>query len=254
MIRKFALSVLLVTMSGSLTACSDAEVVDPYQTVTLSEVTRSTVVSAGFRYKLVNPEVVTLSRNIGLIREGNILEFIGARALGERLAGKTNSHFELNVVKKFSPYVHFRVEEIVTETDTVDTRQRGAINFPIITTPDEYGVANYEERDLDRIPYNDTGVLRKLLDKKIRVKGKVVVEKADGKEQYFFEAAKAKFRIADPSDSIDLFMKYYLEKGYGFEGGITMTDVEEFAKRRSNKIAGTVEINYIMYGDRLITG
>jgi hypothetical protein len=237
-----------------LIACSETGEVDPYATVTLQQATRGQVVSKGFKYKFQNPEIVALNRNIGLIREGQLLEFIGARSLEDRLSGKTDGNFELAVIKQFSPYVHFKVEQIFTEMDTTFMTQTGGVVYPTIWKPADYGVESYEEKDINAIPYNRTGALRGMVDTKMMVQGIITLEKEEGRTYYMLHGENAKFRVADPSDGIGLFLKMLIANNYLFEGGILMTAVEDYGERMKSKIAGTVEIQYLKFGDRIITG
>ncbi len=250
----FVLTLLGVFLASFLTACSESGEEDPYALVTLKQACYDQVVSKNFKYKFQNPEVVALNRNLGLIREGNQLEFIAARSLADKLAGHTDGELELAVAKKFSPYVYFKVERIVANGDTTFPAQAGGIAYPVITSAEEYGIEGFEEKDIDQIPYNRTGTIRALKDKKIRVRGPIVVEKLEGKTVYFIDGKGSKFRIGDTSEGIGLFLNMLATQNYIFEGGIIMTEPEPYSDRMKNRIAGTVDIQYVMYGDRLITG
>ena len=132
MVKRIVLNAVIAALLGSiLVACGESGEVDPYATVTLREATRGMVVSKGFKYKFQNPEIVALNRNLGMIREGNLIEFIGGRSLEDKLSGKTEGNFELAVVKTFSPYVHFKVEKIFTELDTT-FMTTGSVVYPTI--------------------------------------------------------------------------------------------------------------------------
>jgi hypothetical protein len=236
-------------------ACGEDENVDPYKTVTLREVTRTTVVSKGFKYKLVNPQVIALNRNLGLIRDGNIIEFIAARSLEDKVKGKTDGYFELNVVKKFSPFVFFKVDQINTETDTILTNQRGAIAYPLITTEAEYGTDAYEDQSIDVYRYNRTEALNNLKEKKVRLEdATIIVETVEGKQNYYLEGANGRLQVDQMSDGVGLFFKVLAEKGLPFRGGVTLIELEDYSKRIKSKMIGMVEINYVMYGDKLIAG
>jgi len=255
MARKWIVHVILgAALGSSLVACSEAEPQDPYQLVTLKEVTQNAPVSKNFKYKFQNPQVVALSRNLGLIREGNQIEIIAARSLADRLEGYTDGDFELAVVKKFSPYVHFKVERIVAGTDTMFPTQAGGIAYPRITTTEAYGVDGFEEQDINKIPYNRTGAIRALKDKKLRVSGKIVSEKSEGQTVYFLEGEGSKLRIGDMPDGIGLMVKALANSNFMFEGGVILLEPEPYSERMKNHVAGTVEVQYVMYGDRLITG
>ena len=250
----FVLTILGVFSASFLAACSDSSEVDPYALVTLKQATYDQVVSKGFKYKFQNPQVVATYRNLGMIREGNQIEFIAARSLADKLDSVAHGELELAVAKKFSPYVYFKVERIVSGVDTIYPAQAGGIAYPIITTAEEYGVEGYEEKDIDQIPYNRTGAIRALKDKKIRISGPVVAEKSEGRTIYFIEGKGSKFRISDPTEAIGLMLNMLAGSNYVFNGGVILTEPEPYSERMKNHIAGTVDIQYVMYGDRLITG
>lgn len=255
MARKWFVQAFLgVSLSLLLVACSESDAQDPYQLVTLREACYGKVVSKSFKYRFANPKVIALNRNLGLIREGNEIEFIAARSLADRLEGRTDGALELAVVKKFSPIVHFRVERIVADGDTMFPSQAGGIAFPRITSIDEYGIDGFEEKDISQIPYNRTGTIRALKDKKIRVSAKIVTEKSEGRTVYFLEGEGSKLRIGDTSDGIGLMVKLLADSNYLFEGGVILLETEPYSERMKSRVAGTIEIQYVMYGDQLITG
>lgn len=255
MIRKAILPLLLAVMVvPMIAACSGSEEADPYALVTLRDVARGTVVSKGFKYRFQNPEIVAMHRNIAIIRDGNIMEFIGARSLEDKISSHTDGFFELSVVKQFSPYVHFKVEKCATETDTIFFPATGGIPWPNMTMASEFSTDNYEEIDVNTIPYNRTGRLNEIADKKIKIRGKLVEKEEEGKKFYMIEGANASFRVADSNDGVELILKVLKDRNYWFEGGVIMTEREEYANRMKTKIAGTLEIQFVHYGKQIIRG
>ena len=83
---------------------------------------------------------------------------------------------------------------------------------------------------------------------------KITAENEEGRTHYVLHGAKAKFRVADTSDGTGLILKMLVENGYIFEGGVILTSVEDYGPRIRTKTAGTVEIQYVMYGDQLVSG
>jgi len=255
MARRILLPALIsVLLASSLVACSDSGPKDPYATVTLHQVTQNVVVSKQFKYKFENPEIIAMHRNLGLIREGNLLEFIAGRSLEDKLEGKTDGDFQLNVVKIFSPFVHFKVEQVATAEDTTFLPQTGAIGYPRLMNAADFTTDNYETQDVHTVPYNRTGTLNQLKDKKLEVSARITLEEEEGAKFFMLHGENAKFRVADTGNGTGLILKLLTEENYLFEGGVILTEVEPFGQRRNNKIAGTVEIQFVRYGDRVITG
>lgn len=253
--RKFFLNAAVaVSVMALLGACSEDGNTDPYAKVTLKQVTHNMVVSKQFKYKFESPNIVAVYRHIGLIRDGNQLEFIMARSLEDKLQGHENEPLELAVVKRFSPFVHFKVERIVAGIDTIFPAQAGGIALPTLTTADAYGIDSFEDYDINNIAWNNTAVLNRLKEEKIHVQAQVVEEMVEGNPQFWLVGDRAKLRIGGVSDATTLFLKLLASENYVFDGGIHMTEVEPFGDRRENHVAGTVAVDYLMYGKRLVTG
>jgi len=255
MVKRILRNAIAVSAVVSMVAgCGEKKPVDPYPRVTLRQITRGKVVSKGFRYKLVNPEVQVLNQSLGLIREGDILEFIGARNLEEKLQGKLDGDFELAVVKEFSPFVHFRVEKIYTAADTTFLASTGTLPYPRIQSAAGFRMGAYEPLSIDDVQYDRTDMLQALENKKFRITAQITRETEDGRAHYILLGGNAKFRVSDPPDGTGLFLKLLVEKGYPFEGGVLMRATEEHSSRMRSKIAGTVEVEYVKYGLRIVSG
>ena len=244
-----------VIMALAIVACESAEK-DPYETVTLRQVTRGEAVSKGFKYKLVNPKVVAMYRHLGVIREGNLLEFISARSLEDKLQGLVDNgqNFDLAVVKEFSPFVHFRVEKIYTEVDTMFMTQTGSIAYPMVRQTSDYSTESYEKYDINKIPYNRTGVLRTLVDNKYEVTARITMEEEEGQQYFVLHGDNAMLKVDNPDDGTAVILKMLAENNYPFTGGIVMTSVEDYGVRMKTKVAGTVEVKWVKYGTTVVSG
>ncbi|MCH8332247.1 MAG: hypothetical protein IH946_12905, partial [Bacteroidetes bacterium] len=152
-------------------------------------------VSKQFKYRFENPEIVALHRNLGLIREGNLVEFIAGRSLEDKLEGMIDGDFQLNVVKIFSPFVHFKVEQVATATDTTFLPQTGAIGYPRLMNAADFTTDNYAVQDIHTIQYNRTGTLNQLKDKKLEVSARVTIEEEEGVEFLFYLMGGPNFDI-----------------------------------------------------------
>jgi hypothetical protein len=241
-------------MASVFVACGEKVPTDPHALVTVRQATRGMVVSKGFKYRFDKPQIVALHRNLGIIREGNILEFIGARSLEDKLQGVMDQDIQLSVVKQFSPFVHFKVVKVYTEADTLFMPQTGAVIYPRITPVSEFSADAYEEKDINTVPYNRTGVLNSMKDNKYRVSGKITREDEEGRKVFILHGDNAKFRIADSSDGVEIMMKMLVENNYPFEGGILFSQVEGYSSRTKTRIAGTVEVQFLKYNNAIVSG
>lgn len=231
MMKKVLLLAISIVLASIVAGCSEKGETNPYKLVTLREATRGMAVSKGFKYRLQNPDIVALDRNLGLIREGNLLEFIGGRSLEDKMMGMTDGFFELQVVKQYSPFVHFKVEKVATETDTVIIPRTGVIPWPQIWFATAYNTEAYERPDIHQIPYNRTGTLRGFVGKKLHVNAHIEEMEEEGKKYFVLVGENARFRVADPTNGIGLMLKVLLENNYEFEGGVVLTTVEDYGPR-----------------------
>jgi hypothetical protein len=228
--------------------------VDPYAEVSLEQATRGpVVVSKGFKYKLRNPEFVEMNGHILLVKEGNIMEMIAGRSIADKLEGLDMANIEFNVVKKYSPYTHFKCEQIVSGTDTVFISGAGAIDYPRVTPVESFQIKEHDEYDLDRLKYNRTADLRKAVDKQFVVSGALSLVEEDGDEVWILTGDRGSVvRIMDPTDGVSLVLKMLLTSNMDFEGGITFTEVEPWGDRQNNRICGNVEIDFVKYLDKYV--
>lgn len=232
----------------------DSGNVDPYAEVTLQQATRGPVViSKGFKYKLRNPEIVDMNGHIMLVKEGNIVEMIAGRSIADKLEGMDLSNIEFNVVKRYTPYVHFTCDQIVSGADTVFISQAGAIDYPRVTPAAEFRAREHEDYNLDRLQYNRTADLRKAVDKQFLVKGTVSMVEEDGDEVWILSGPRGSVvRIVDPTDGIGIVLRQLASNKMEFEGGITFTEVEPWPDRKDNRICGNVTVDFVKYYDKYV--
>jgi hypothetical protein len=246
----FILSILVVAF---IPACSGEGDADPYALVTLHQATQGKVVSKGFKYRLENPKIEVMNDHLALIREGGLVEFISGRSLEGKLEG-ISGDIQLCVVKEYSPFIHFRVEKIYTEMDTVFISQAGAISYPKITNADEFSSEGYAESSIDRFPYNKTAFLKDQVDKQFYVTCQVMMEEEEGESFFVLAGENSKIRLMDPPDGIALMLKMLIKNNYSFEGGFTFSEYEEnFPYRKSTGIVGTGDISFVKYGKSVIS-
>lgn len=124
--------VLAVTVLG-LAGCGKKEIADPYVYDSLRRVTRGDTLSVRFRFEIDAPAFEYVRGNTGIIRDGNLLEFLVAENLEnnyQRLAGTL-----LGVRKTFTPQpTHLVLERIkrngVVEADTTTLKRPAHYTLP----------------------------------------------------------------------------------------------------------------------------
>ena len=257
MLRKYFVPCMVASLAMVVLAGCGGEKgqIEPYAEGTLQQLTRGPViVSKGYRYKLVQPNIVEAAGHLALVKEGNIVEFVVGRSIEDRLETMNKPGLILNVVKKYQPFIHFKVQQIVNGTDTVFVSQAGAINFPTITPVAEHKSEKHDDYDIDKFPFNRTAQLNKTRDKSFALKGSLVRVEEDGEEVWMLQGDKATLRMTAPANGEELILRLLYKSGMEFEGGVTVTEIEEWSKRRENEISATVELDYVKWGDMVFSG
>lgn len=129
--RRWVFSILLGLLAMTLvgmTGCGEKEVVDPYVYDSLRRVTRGDTLSTNFLFEIDAPEFDYVSGNTGIVRDGNVLEFLVGEDLENNyrnLAGTL-----LGVEKTFTPQpTHLVIKRI---------KRNGVIEADSLATPASY--------------------------------------------------------------------------------------------------------------------
>jgi hypothetical protein len=254
MIRKCITLCLLGAVAAVLAAgCGAEKQVDPYAQVTLRQATYGPpVISKGWKYKLVNPEIVEAAGHLCLVREGNVTSMIAGRSIADKIEAMDKTDITFNVVKKYSPYVHFKCEQVISGVDTVFISAAGSIFYPTIKQADEFRARDYDDEiNWRNMRYNNSAGLRRAVEKKFTAVGNIAIEDEEGDDVWMITGGRdnVKLRVDDLDDSILMALRMITSSGMEFEGGVTFTEAEEWAERKNNQISGTVTIEWVKYGD-----
>ncbi len=257
MVRKCISLILISVVSMVLLAgCGEEKNVDPYAQISLRQATYGPpIVSKGYKYKIVNPEIVEAAGNLCLVREGGITSMIAGRSIADKIEALDRNNITFKVVKKFSPYVHFKCDQVVSGTDTVFISSAGSIFYPTIKKADEFRARDYDDINWRNMGYNKSNGLKKAAEKKFAVTAQVALVDEDGDDVWMLTGGRddVKFRVDDIDDTILMVLRMVSAAGIEFEGGITFDEVEEWADRKINHVSGTVTIQWIKYGDTIFS-
>jgi hypothetical protein len=256
---------------ASLVGCNKEEApVDPYMEASLREAVYGEVVSPEFKYKIINPEIVEGLGEFLVVRQTNMTEFIA----GNGIAGKVDSlsaipdsagakpELTFNVIKQFSPMVHFLCTSVVTATDSVAIPTDKPIAFPrtsdaaSFVPPSEYLVS-----EMVNFKWNDTERLRKVIGNKYTLEAHLVQVPEDSVTSWMLVGDSSqtvwgevpKLRITAPRPSLEVVLRVLERTGQKFEGGVTYKDIEPWDFRRKNHVCGTVDIGYIRFMDKVFS-
>jgi len=239
--------------------CGEKAPVDPYASISLHRALYGPpVLSKGFRYKLVSPEIVESAGDYVLVRDGNVSTFITGASLADKISSHDPATITFNVVKKFSPAPHFRCENVVAGGDTIPIPQGRSIPLPRMTNAASFTSADHTPADMTRFKYNDTVGLEKEPEKKYQLTAKLVrVE--EGKEKvWMLEGAEPSargqvplLRVSDPAPALQIVLNLMARSGADFSGGVTFVEAEPWVKRQKNHVCGTVEIDWVSFMNKV---
>jgi hypothetical protein len=256
----FAIGVVAVALGG----CGKKKVVDAYTKATLREAMYGEVVSDGFMYKIVNPQIVDTLGNFVVVRQGNLTAFVTSNNIAHDVA-KTGqmSNLTFNVIKRFRPMVYFQCMSIVSAKDSLLCSSEKPMAFPRTADAATFAPpADYSDIAMTELRYDDTGGLQAMVGKKFSTRAKLVRVEGDSAAVWMLEGDKscpspflrtpqrvtvAKLRVKTPRPSLEIVMRMLAKTETDFVGGFTFTAVEPYPARAENQICGTVEIGYVRF-------
>jgi hypothetical protein len=254
---------------AALAGCSKEEQVDPFTTATLREATYGEVSSEGFKYKIVNPQIVDSLGNFVLVRQANLTEFLTGNDIIEQIQSLSDkSNLTFNVVKQFKPMVHFQCLSVVSPGDSVVVAHDKPIAFPRITDAASFEPpSEYLQTDMTQFRYDDTGGLLELVGKKHTIRAKLRRLEEDSASVWVLEGEKPcgsyflrdknidekapRLRVQTPRPSMEIIIRALERNEIDFSGGITFVEIEPSSDRHENYICGTVEIGYVRFLDKV---
>ena len=78
------------------------------------------MISKGFKYKLVRPEIVEAEGHLCFVREGKIIGLIAGRSIADKIEALDRNDIIFNCKKLYTPYVHYKAEEVISGADRFD--------------------------------------------------------------------------------------------------------------------------------------
>lgn len=256
---------LLVTLTG----CGEDEQVDPYAKATLRQATYGEVPSEGFLYKIVNPQIVDSLGHFVIIRQANLTEFVAGTEIADQIQKLSDkSSITFNVVKRFSPMVHFECVSLVSPSDSLVISSDKPIAFPRTADAASFEPpADYLRTDMTQFRYDHTEGLIELVGKKHTIRGKLTRVEEDSATVWVIEGDTPcgsyflrndpnagrvpRLRVQTPRPSLEMILRALQRTDQDFVGGVTFLELESSPKRHKNYISGTVEIGYVRFLDKV---
>ncbi len=249
---RFIKSLLIVAvLSGFIAGCGGG-VDETYVMVSLREATRGDVLSPGFKYSFDKPNFVAVHKNVGLVREGNLIEVFTGDGLEETLDKVDGGRYSVLARKFFEPIIHFNVDYIVMGADSMIVGAPYEAAIPNMLRTRDYNTDEFIEVDLDKLTSNRL-TLKEIQDAKFKVTDAKVMHEMIGDEMYYtLHLPKVRFIIEEPGDDIVLILKALMNENLYFTGGVSYGTIPSQSTRNSTDSGGYVKVDYILYGNRYI--
>ena len=249
---RFFKSFLIVALLAGFIAGCGGSVDETYVAVSLREATRTTVLSPGFKFGFESPNFVAVHKNVGLVREGNLIEIFVGDGLEEEISKLAGGRFMAGTRKFFDPVIHFNVDFLAAGNDTVMVGEPYEAAIPSLLKTRDFSTDDFDEIELDKITSNRL-TLKDLPETRFKVKdAKVMYEMIGEEEKYTIHLPKTRLIVKDPGDDIVLILKALMNEQLYFTGGVSYGEIPSQSFRRNYDSAGEVTIDYIAYGNRYV--
>lgn len=276
------LGLLAVTLFGMI-GCGEKEVADPYVYDSLRRVTRGDTLSAGFLFEIDAPEFEYVRGNTGIIRDGNLLEFLVAEDLENNYRDLSGAL--LGVKKTFTPQpTHLVLQRIkrngVVEADSLPRpadytlpvlMRAGAVDLdtPGAPLPDlGWKAKDIKEASSTYLPEEDGGDLKPVQS---GIENFVYAPRHDladsvkanpSPEDYAWYAVfpEASVEIVDLTPGAEWMMHLLLEKDLPLIGSFSLLTLNDNYQERKiehegiGRVVGTMKINWFKYANTFVQG
>ena len=247
MSRFFKPFLIVALLAGFIAGCGGG-VDDTYVAVSLRDATRTDVLSPGFKFEFESPDFVAVHKNVGLVREGNLIEIFVGDGLEDEIS-KLSGRFKVGARKFFDPVIHFNIDFLVAGSDTVMVGEPYEAAVPSLLKMRDYSTDDFDEIELDNITSNRL-TLRDLPETRFKVtEAKVMYEMIGEEERYTIHLPKTRLIVKDPGDDIVLILKALIKEQLYFTGGVSYGEIPSQTFRRNYDSAGEVTFDYIVYGN-----
>jgi len=252
--------VIAILFTGILASCQ-GKVEETYVLTSLKNAVSGDVVSIGFKYSFDSPNVIGVSNNVALVREGNEIEFFLGDGLEAKIKGVEGQKFTVATRKFFSPYTHFIVDYVLAGSDTIQVGEPSGVKLPLLRPGSSFvAPEEYETIDLNRItPALPT--LNDIKDKKFKIDNAgighdEIAEGGSSTWYYSINLKNVRFFVDETNDAMFAILSAMMKEGKSFQGGVqyvsTPTSLSRDFRERLRS-GGKIKIGYLMYGSNAVT-
>ncbi len=157
----------------------------------------------------------------------------------------------------FTPYIHFVVDFIVADGDTINIGPSYNMKPPQLLKLSEFPTDDFEEVELDKLTSNRLK-LKVIQDTKFKVNNariafEEVTVKGSPTMLYTINLKNVRFLVENPSDGLQLVFKALINENLYFDGGVEYGRIPSRTLRRESNSGGFVKVEFVKYGGRIIT-
>lgn len=264
----FLLGAVALLSCLSLAGCGRKKAADPYVYASLRAVTRGDTLSKNFLFEIDAPQFEYVKGNVGLVRDGNLLEFLVAKDLEKNAASYQGAL--LGVKKLFTPTTHLLVRRVKRggQVTMLDTAFTFALPRVIKLTSDQTQTPGAPLPDLDwkkideaknYMPKEPGGPA---IEVQSLVERFVHAPKPSNPQQMGWYAVfpNATLEIVDLSPGAEWMLEMLNAKHLPLQGSFTLTEVvDNYADRKVENgvlghIVGKMKVNWFRYANTFIKG
>ena len=276
------LGLMAVTFFG-LAGCGGKEEIDPYVYDSLRRVTRGDTLSVGFLFEIDAPEFDYVHGDVGIVRDGNLLEFVVGQNLENNyrnLAGTL-----LGVKKTFTPQpTHLVIQRIkrngIVEADSIPAPQgyvlprllrAGAINLETPGAPlpdigwkrkdiDEARATFLPEEEGDDLRQIQSGIERFVYRPRHDLDEEAALNPAPEDYAWYAVFEETSMEIVNLTPGAEWLLQMFLTKDLPLIGSFSVVTLEEEYTTRKMEheglghVIGTFQVNWFKFANTFVEG
>lgn len=277
------LTALVAVILIGLAGCGEKKAGDPYVYDSLRRITRGDTLSTNFLFEIDAPQFDYVRGNTGMIRDGNLLEFLVANDLERNYRNLAGA--QLGVQKTFTPQpTHFVLKRIkrngVVEADSLPRPARytlptllraGAVDLetPGAALPDmgyssgsikEARATFLPEKEGDPLKAIQTGIANFVYVPRHDLTGAAQASPSPEDFAWYAVFKESTVEIVDLTPGADWMLHLLKDKGLPLVGSFSLTYLEDqFSLRnishpRVGHVVGKMKINWFKFANTFVEG
>ncbi|MHB8080235.1 MAG: hypothetical protein ACYDIE_13385 [Candidatus Krumholzibacteriia bacterium] len=252
-----------------LAGCGGKQVaVDPYVYGSLRAVTRGVIQSPNYLFEIDAPKFEYVKGNVGIVRDGNLLEFLVAKDLEQNAASYQGTRLDVQRIFGATPHLKLRRVKRNGQVTAVDTAYAYVLPRVFKLTAAQTQTPGAPLPDLDWKNVDDA---KHYLPKEpggpqIQVQSLVArfvrapLPTDPGKQAWFAVFPNASLELVDLNPGAEWMLELLAAKQLPLLGSFTLTEVyENYVDRQAEHgvlghVVGKMRVNWLRYANTFVKG